>query len=408
MKVTPAHDPNDYQTGLRHELPMINLLNPDGTYNENAGAYAGLHGRAVRKRVVADLEEQGLLEKVEPYATRLNFSDRSKTPIEPYLSDQWFVRMGDDPDGAPGLAQQAMDAVTSGRVKVHPERYAKSYLDWLGEKRDWCISRQLWWGHRIPIWTPNADWGTREQTQETLEYLQALRRSHPDTVSSSSQKPAPPKSIHQVESSRPSPSRFASVRIQTRLLRALESLGFVQDPDVLDTWFSSALWPHSTLGWPEQTPELAKYYPTSVLSTARDIITLWVARMVIFGQFNMGDVPFHDVFIHPVIQDGKGQRMSKSLGNGIDPVDIIDLYGADALRFTLAALGDRDAGPPDAGREGEAPRRPRGQHLRAVRAGPDVPQQVLERRPVRADEPRRLRARPGRHRPRCRSRTAGS
>ncbi len=153
VKVTPAHDPNDYQTGLRHGLPQINLLNPDGTYNENAGVYAGLDRRVVRKRVVADLESQGLLVKVEPYATRLNYSDRSKTPIEPYLSDQWFVRMGDDDDGKPGLAQIAMDAVTSGRIKIHPERYAKSYLDWLGEKRDWCISRQLWWGHRIPVWT---------------------------------------------------------------------------------------------------------------------------------------------------------------------------------------------------------------------------------------------------------------
>src|SRR5207253_2411456 len=150
VKVTPGHDPNDYQTGLRHGLPMINLLNPDGTYNENAGAYAGLDRREVRKRVVADLEAQGLLVKVEPYTNRVGLSDRSKTPIEPYLSDQWFVRMDE-------LAQHAMDAVTSGLVTIHPERYAKSYLDWLGEKRDWCISRQLWWGHRIPVWTMTID-----------------------------------------------------------------------------------------------------------------------------------------------------------------------------------------------------------------------------------------------------------
>ncbi len=312
VKVTPAHDPNDYQTGLRHKLPMINLLNPDGTFNENAGPkYAGLDRRKVRKQVVEDLESQGLLNKVEPYATRLNYSDRSKTPIEPYLSDQWFVRMGDEHDGSPGLAQTAMDAVTSVRIKVHPERYAKSYLDWLGEKRDWCISRQLWWGHRIPIW----------YAPEAIE--EDLRRAFADRAD---------------VAWRPAESGGWLICARTDL--AADALGprftLVQDPDVLDTWFSSALWPHSTLGWPESTPELEKYYPTSVLSTARDIITLWVARMVIFGQFNMGDVPFKDVFIHPVIQDGKGQRMSKTAGNGIDPVDIIDLYGADALRFTLA------------------------------------------------------------------------
>jgi valyl-tRNA synthetase len=305
VKVTPAHDPNDYQTGLRHKLPMINLLNPDGTFNENAGAkYAGLDRRTVRKRVVADLEAQGFLVRVEPYATRLNFSDRSKMPIEPFLSDQWFVRMDE-------LAQDAMDAVTSGRIRIHPERYAKSYLDWLGEKRDWCISRQLWWGHRIPIWYCS------EATEEDLQRAFAGRND---------------------VAWRPAESGGWLICSQTDL--APDALGpgieLVQDPDVLDTWFSSALWPHSTLGWPEPTAELRKYYPTSVLSTARDIITLWVARMVIFGQFNMGDVPFRHVFIHPVIQDGKGQRMSKSAGNGIDPVDIIDLYGADALRFTLA------------------------------------------------------------------------
>ena len=311
VKVTPAHDPSDYQAGLRNKLPSINLLNPDGTYNESAGKYAGLPRQVVRKRVLADLEAAGLLAKTEPYKVRLNFSDRSKTPIEPYLSDQWFVRMGDDDDGTPGFAQRAMDAVTSGRVVIHPERYAKSYLDWLGEKRDWCISRQLWWGHRIPIWH------APECPESELERAFAGRS---DVVWRRSE--------------------TGGWLVSSLADLAGDELGpgrLEQDPDVLDTWFSSALWPHSTFGWPEATPELARYYPTSVLSTARDIITLWVARMVIFGLFNMDEVPFRDVYIHPVIQDGQGRRMSKSLGNGVDPVDIIDLHGADALRYTLAA-----------------------------------------------------------------------
>ena len=362
VKVTPAHDPNDYATGLRHGLPMIDLMNPDGSYNENAGPYAGLDRWLVRKRVLEDLKSRGLLLKEEVRVIPMKYSDRSKTPIEWYRSDQWFVRMADDADGTPGFAQQAMDAVTSGRLRITPERYAKSYLDWLGEKRDWCISRQLWWGHRVPVWSvaiPLDDqtkqmWhGLREMEDKALkigrpdiaaEFARRTELSFKNSFpaySSELEERFGDRAAFQLRLSDDGNSLDARCCVREKdseIEDFLQGLGYAQDPDVLDTWFSSALWPHSTLGWPDETPELAKYYPTSVLSTARDIITLWVARMVIFGQFNMGDVPFRDVYIHPVIQDGQGRRMSKSLGNGVDPVDIIDLYGADALRYTLASL----------------------------------------------------------------------
>ena len=307
VKITPAHDPNDYDVARRQNLPMINILNPEGTLNENAGAYQGLTMAKGRERVVADLEALGLLEKVEDREIELAHSDRSKTPIEPYLADQWFVKMDE-------LAQSAMDAVSDGRVKITPARYARGYLDWLGEKRDWPVSRQLWWGHRIPIWyAPTA-------SDDDLKRAFAGRSDvfwHRD--------PEHDQWLISAEE-----ADLAEDAVPGHKIR--------QEVDVLDTWFSSALWPHSTLGWPEKTPELAYYYPTSTLVTNRDILTLWVARMVLTGLFNMHDVPFRDVYIHPTILDSYGERMSKSKGNGVDPIDVIDRVGADSLRFSLTYL----------------------------------------------------------------------
>jgi valyl-tRNA synthetase len=307
VKITPAHDPNDYDVGKRRKLPMVNILEPNGTLNANAGPYQGLVIPKARERVVADLQAEGLLVDVEEREIDLAHSDRSKTPIEPYLADQWFVKMD-------RLAQSAMDAVRDGRVKVVPARYAQGYLDWLGEKRDWPVSRQLWWGHQIPIWYM-ASAGEDDLRRAFTGRNDVVWQRDEDG------------------------SRWLICALEEDLAEdAVAGHKLARDQDVLDTWFSSALWPHSTLGWPERTPELAYYYPTSVLVTNRDIITLWVARMVLTGLHNMGDVPFREVYIHPTILDGYGERMSKSKGNGVDPLDVIDKFGADSLRFGLAYL----------------------------------------------------------------------
>ncbi|MFH1465034.1 MAG: valine--tRNA ligase [Pseudomonadota bacterium] len=347
VKITPAHDANDYAVWTRHpeQIGVINILNPDGTLNEAAGAYQGLDRFVARERVLADLEAQGLLERVEDREIEIGHSDRSKTPIEPYLSDQWFITMGDVEGGilmgagtgkehrSPGLVQAAMDAVVDGRVAIHPQRYTKTYLDWLAEKRDWPVSRQLWWGHRIPVWTRQA------ASLEVLEIADMLEGD-------------PRVAWHAQDGV----LDICLLEDDPALLALLESEGFQQDPDVLDTWFSSSLWPFSTLGWPDpasapvepgQRPLAAQgaapdaldfYYPGSCLVTGRDIITLWVARMVLAGLYCLGDIPFSDVFIHANILDGKGERMSKSKGNGIDPVDVIGAYGTDAMRYVLCDM----------------------------------------------------------------------
>ncbi|MEX0610494.1 MAG: class I tRNA ligase family protein, partial [Pirellulales bacterium] len=296
-----------------------------------------------------------LLVRVEDRVIDLPHSDRSKTPIEPYLTDQWFMKMDE-------LAQTAMDAVTSGRVKITPERYAKGYLDWLSEKRDWPIGRQLWWGHRIPVWfihfrNPDA---TLERLESVLNPLLAhygcnrdeisvtydvkdLRRGIVKVCTKSESAESAFRKLKDLQECTQEEWRHSEVignlQLEQLCLKLRSSIRLIQqEDDVLDTWFSSALWPHSTLGWPDETPELKRFYPTSVLITSRDIITLWVARMVLAGLYNVGDVPFHEVYITPKILDGYGETMSKSKGNGVDPLDVIEKFGADALRFGLAYL----------------------------------------------------------------------
>ena len=281
VKITPAHDPNDYELGLRHGLEVINIMNDDGTMNELAGAeFAGMDRYACRKAVVAKMEELGFLDHIEDYTHQVGYSERGDVPVEPRLSDQWFVRMGP-------LAEPALRAVEEGRIRFYPERWVKTYRHWMENIKDWCISRQLWWGHRIPAYTC-AECG--------------------ELVVSKTAPSACPK--------------CGCARM-------------VQEEDVLDTWFSSWLWPFSTFGWPQDTEALRKFYPTQSLVTGPDIIFFWVARMIMAGLEFMGDIPFRDVYFTSIIRDDKGRKMSKSLNNSPDPLDVIAEYGADALRFTI-------------------------------------------------------------------------
>ena len=281
VKITPAHDPNDFEVGLRHGLPVITVTTEDGHMNELAGKYAGMTLMDCRKAVVKDLEDGGYLVKTEPLKHNVGSCYRCRTVIEPRVSQQWFVKMKP-------LAEPAIEAVRSGRTKFVPERFDKVYYNWMENIRDWCISRQLWWGHRIPAW-----------------YC-------PD--------------CGEIVVSREDPA--ACPKCGCTALK--------QDEDTLDTWFSSALWPFSTLGWPDKTPELSYFYPTSTLVTGYDIIFFWVARMIFSGVEHMGEAPFDTVLIHGLIRDAQGRKMSKSLGNGVDPLEVIAQYGADALRFMLA------------------------------------------------------------------------
>jgi valyl-tRNA synthetase len=315
VKITPAHDPNDYEVAKRCDLPMLNIMNMDGTINEHGGRFAGLSMSKARERVVADMDSLGFLERVEDREIDLKHSDRSKTPIEPFLADQWFVAMAE-------LAQSAIDAVKDEKVKIYPERYTSGYVDWLSEKRDWPVGRQLWWGHQIPIWSKSFE--SAAEANSMKFQIDAM--------------PARAAGLLAVTIEEPATLHVCVKDEDSHLESSLEALGLVRQADVLDTWFSSALWPHSTLGWPEQTEDLKYFYPTSTLITSRDIITLWVARMVLMGLNNVGEVPFREVYIHPKILDAYGETMSKSKGNGVDPIDVIDKFGADALRFGLAWL----------------------------------------------------------------------
>ena len=280
LKVTPGHDPNDFEIGQRHDLPTVNVMELDGAMNENAGPYRGQSMAEARENIVKELEEDGPLVKVEPYQHSVGHCDRCDETVEPIVTRQWWMKM--EP-----IARPARAAVADGTIDMVPERFAKVYFNWMDNIRDWCLSRQLWWGHRLPVWY------CRDCDEVVVEM------SDPDSC-----------------------TKCGSARLE-------------RDPDVLDTWFSSALWPHSTLGWPDDTDDLDYFYPGTVMETGHDILFFWVARMVMMGLENMGQIPFETVYLHGLVRDPEGVKMSKSKGNVMDPLDLIDLYGADALRFAL-------------------------------------------------------------------------
>ncbi len=285
VKVTPGHDPTDYEIGLRHGLPIVNVMNPDATMNAEAGPYEGLDRYEARRRIIEDFDNAGLLVKIEPYTTSIGHCDRCDTVVEPIVSPQWYVK-------AEPLARPAIAAVKEDRIRIVPERFEKVYLNWMENIRDWCISRQLWWGHRIPVWYCDA----------CNEIIVAVE----------------------------TPTACAKCGGELR-----------QDEDVLDTWFSSGLWTHSTLGWPRQTPDLELFYPTSVMETGWDILFFWVARMIMLGLYNMGseNVPFDTVYLHGMVRDEHNEKMSKTKGNVVDPLLMVDEFGADALRYSLVTAG---------------------------------------------------------------------
>jgi valyl-tRNA synthetase len=282
VKITPGHDPVDFEVAQRHGLPIVNTLNADATMNENAGPYVGLDRFSCRQAILADLEKEGLLQKIEPYTHSVGHCDRCQTVIEPIASKQWFIK-------TQPLAQAAIKAVVGGRITIIPQRFNGVYLNWMENIRDWCISRQLWWGHRIPVW----------YCQDCGELTVTIE--------------------------------------EAKSCRHCGSANIEQDPDVLDTWFSSALWTHSTLGWPDDTEDLRYFYPTAVMETGYDILFFWVARMIMMGLEDVGDIPFHTVYLHGLIRDEKGEKMSKIKGNVLNPIDTLEQYGTDALRFALSS-----------------------------------------------------------------------
>lgn len=291
VKVTPAHDPNDFAMGQRHHLEFINILHPDGRLNEKAGPFNNLDRFDARKKLIAQLEREGFLEKIEDHRHSVGHCYRCATVVEPYLSKQWFVKMGP-------LAKPALDAVVNGHITIRPARFEKFYTNWMEGIRDWCISRQIWWGHRIPVW-----YDSNENVYVAKNELDAKKQAFE---------------------------------------KHGKDVALTQDPDVLDTWFSSWLWPFATLGWPQNNKDLEYFYPTHTLFTASEIIFFWVARMIMAGYEFMGKAPFTDVYIHGTVRDAKGRKMSKSLGNAIDPLEVIAEYGADALRFSLIINSGQD------------------------------------------------------------------